>query len=85
MATDAAGFLDALGLDQVHYVGESVGGILGIAFATRWPERFKSMTLCSSPTAIRPPIQRLFAVGYEDWYTALGALGAGGWVKALME
>jgi pimeloyl-ACP methyl ester carboxylesterase len=79
------GFLDALGLQQVHYVGESVGGILGLAFAARWPERFKSLTLCATPTAIRPPIQRLFAVGHEDWYTALGKLGPAGWVKALME
>jgi pimeloyl-ACP methyl ester carboxylesterase len=85
LLNDMKGFLDALGLDRVHYVGESVGGILGIAFAARWPERFKSMTLCATPTAIRPPIQRLFAVGYEDWYTALGTLGPAGWVKALME
>ena len=85
LLNDMKGFLDALGLAQVHYVGESVGGILGIAFAVRWPERFKSMTLCATPTAIRPPIQRLFAVGYQDWPTALGALGPGGWVKALME
>ena len=85
LLNDMKGFLDALGLAQVHYVGESVGGILGIAFAVRWPERFRSMTLCATPTAIRPPIQRLFAVGYEDWPTALGALGPGGWVNALME
>jgi pimeloyl-ACP methyl ester carboxylesterase len=85
LLNDMKGFLDALGLDKVHYVGESVGGILGIAFATRWPERFKSLTLCATPTAIRPHIQRAFAVGYEDWYTALGKLGAAGWVKALME
>jgi pimeloyl-ACP methyl ester carboxylesterase len=85
LLNDMKGFLDALGLDQVHYVGESVGGILGIAFATQWPERFKSLTLCATPTAIRPHIQRLFAVGHEDWYTALGKLGPAGWVKALME
>jgi pimeloyl-ACP methyl ester carboxylesterase len=81
---DMKGFLDALGLQQVHYVGESVGGILGIAFATRWPERFKSLTLCATPTAIHPHVQRIFAVGYPDWHTALGTLGPGGWVKALM-
>jgi pimeloyl-ACP methyl ester carboxylesterase len=85
LLNDMKGFLDALGLDRVHYVGESVGGILGVAFATRWPGRFKSMTLCATPTAIRPPIQRMFAVGHENWETALGKLGPGGWVKALME
>ena len=85
LLNDMKGFLDALELDRVHYVGESVGGILGVAFATRWPERFKTMTLVATPTAIRPPIQKLFAVGYENWETALGQLGPGGWVKALME
>ena len=82
---DMKGFLDALGQDRVHYVGESLGGILGIAFAVRWPERFQSLTLCATPTAIRPPIQQMFAVGHESWEAALGKLGAGGWVKALME
>ena len=62
-----------------------MGGILGIAFATKWPERFKSLTLCASPTAIRPDIQKVFALGYEDWPTALGALGSSGWAKALIE
>lgn len=85
LLADMKGFLDQLGLEQVHYVGESLGGILGVAFATRWPERFKSMTLCATPTAIRPPIRQLFAVGHKDWATAIGALGSGGWVKALME
>jgi pimeloyl-ACP methyl ester carboxylesterase len=85
LLNDMKGFLDALNLDKVHYVGESVGGILGIAFATKWPERFKSMTLCAAPCAIRPPIQKMFALGYPDWSTALGTLGPGGWVKALME
>ena len=75
---DMKGFLDALEIDAVHYIGESVGGILGIAFATKWPERFKSLTLCASPTSIRPHIQKTFALGYEDWPTALGTLGSGG-------
>jgi pimeloyl-ACP methyl ester carboxylesterase len=85
LLNDMKGFLDTLGLDRVHYVGESVGGILGVAFAARWPERFSSMTLCATPTAIRPPIQKLFAVGYENWEIALGKLGPGGWVKELIE
>jgi pimeloyl-ACP methyl ester carboxylesterase len=72
---DMKGFLDALGLDQVHYLGESIGGTLGIAFAARWPERLKSLTLLATPTSIPPRVQKLFALGYEDWATALGKLG----------
>jgi pimeloyl-ACP methyl ester carboxylesterase len=82
---DMKGFLDALGLDQVHYLGESIGGTLGIAFAVRWPERVKSLTLLATPTSIPARVQKLFALGHEDWPTALGTLGSGGWAKALME
>jgi pimeloyl-ACP methyl ester carboxylesterase len=82
---DMKGFLDALGLDRVHYLGESIGGTLGIAFAVRWPERLKSLTLLATPTSIPPRVQKLFALGHEDWPTALGKLGSGGWAKALME
>lgn len=82
---DMKGFLDALGLDRVHYLGESIGGTLGIAFAARWPERFKSLTLVAVPTSIPPRVQKLFSLGYEDWATALEKLGSGGWAKALME
>jgi pimeloyl-ACP methyl ester carboxylesterase len=82
---DMKGFLDTLGLEQVHYLGESIGGTLGIAFAARWPERFKSLTLLAAPTSIPARVQKLFALGYEDWPTALGKLGSGGWAKALME
>ncbi len=85
LLNDMKGFLDALGIEKVHYVGESVGGILGVAFAVRWPERFRTMTLCSTPPAIWPHVQKVFAVGYENWETALGKLGSGGWVKAIME
>jgi pimeloyl-ACP methyl ester carboxylesterase len=82
---DMKGFLDALGLEKVHYLGESIGGTLGIAFAVRWPERLKSLTLLSAPTSIPPRVQKMFALGYEDWPTALGKLGSGGWARALME
>lgn len=54
LITDMHDFMDAIGLRQVHYLGESIGGILGVLFASRWPERLKSLTICNSPTTIRP-------------------------------
>src|SRR5713101_10014196 len=53
LAEDMLAFMDGIGLEQVHYVGESIGGIIGVLFATRWPERLKSLTICNSPTTIR--------------------------------
>jgi len=84
MLGDLKGFLDALELDQVHYVGESIGGLLGVFFAKQWPERMKSLTLCATPLTIPPKVQKLFALDYEDMPAAIGALGSGGYVKELM-
>ena len=43
LLSDIRGVIEALGLGSVHYVGESVGGILGIALAARWPELLKTV------------------------------------------
>ena len=50
---DMLRFLDALDLRRVHYVGESAGGLFGMAFAARYPDRLKSLILCSSPPIVR--------------------------------
>ncbi|WP_281648415.1 alpha/beta fold hydrolase [Parendozoicomonas sp. Alg238-R29] len=37
--------LDTLDIDKVHYMGNSMGGAIGLAFAVAHPERLKSLTL----------------------------------------
>jgi len=85
LITDMRAFLDALGLQQVHYVGESIGGILGVAFATRWPERLKSLTICNSPTAIRAPAEKALSGQHGNVQRALATGGSKGWVHVLIE
>lgn len=82
---DIRATIEALDLGPVHYIGESVGGILGIALAAQWPELLKSLTLVAAPLSIRPEIQQIFAVGEEDWPTAMEKLGGDGWVRGLMQ
>ena len=51
--SDMKNFLDGLGLDRVHFVGESSGGIIGYSFAYHHPERLKTLTVCTiGPTLI---------------------------------
>jgi 3-oxoadipate enol-lactonase len=52
LADDLKHFLDALGLDRVHYVGEALGGTVGYHFARRYPERLRTLTIvnCPGPT-----------------------------------
>lgn len=83
LVADLVGFLDSLGVSRVHFLGESTGGMLGIAFAARYPLRLGSLTLCASPTTIGPDAQRMFAFGHADWQTALRSLGSLGWAREL--
>jgi len=42
-------FLDVLGLDQFHMVGNCVGGWVAAEIAVRYPERLRSLTLIGAP------------------------------------
>lgn len=59
MAADTAGLLDALGLDAVHVVGASMGGMIAQEFAIRYPGRTLSLTsIMSTPGPdVGPPTE----------------------------
>ena len=50
MAADTVGMLDALGIDQAHVVGASMGGMIGQVVAARHPHRVLSLTSIMSNT-----------------------------------
>ena len=54
MADDVKGLLDALGIRQTHWVGLSMGGMIGETFALKYPGVFRSMVLADT-TSRRPP------------------------------
>lgn len=66
-------FLDALGLDGVHLVGQSLGGWLALEMAVRNCSRIKSLTLVGS-AGIRikgKPIADIFMMDPDDMTRAL--------------
>jgi 3-oxoadipate enol-lactonase len=48
LADDLHGLLQALGVRSTHFVGLSMGGMIGQTFALKYPGMFKSLALCDT-------------------------------------
>ena len=60
LGEDAVALLDALGIDQVYWVGLSMGGMIGQSIALNYPKRLKSLALCDTMAVIAPEAQPLW-------------------------
>ncbi len=59
LGADAVGLLDALGIETVHWVGLSIGGMIGQCIALNYPERLESLTLCDTAAAVPQGSQQM--------------------------
>jgi 3-oxoadipate enol-lactonase len=75
---DVAAVCEMVG-EPVHYVGESLGGILGIVLAATMPRHLRTLTLLAAPLTIPQATREAFACGMESWQVALKTLGSQGW------
>ena len=78
--SDVFGLLDHLGVEQVHYIGESTGGIVGVLAAARCPARLASLVLVSTPLSpakgdtkvmapqANSPVESLQLLGLREWW-----------------
>jgi len=48
LADDLHGLLQALGIKTTHFVGLSMGGMIGQTYALKYPAMFKSLALCDT-------------------------------------
>lgn len=55
LGMDLLALLDRLGIERVHLVGVSLGGMTGIWFADHAPERLSSLVLCCTSAKLGPP------------------------------
>lgn len=78
---DLNAVLDDVGADSAHYVGESIGGILGYALAALHPARVKSLTVMAAPLFIPPAVQQAFAFGHASWADAILEMGTYEWCR----
>jgi 3-oxoadipate enol-lactonase len=75
LGSDAIGLLDELGLDGVHFVGLSMGGMIGQWLALNHPHRLKSLTLCDTaailPQETQPVLQDNITKAHDQGMQAL--------------
>jgi len=60
LAADVIGLLDALNIHFVHFVGLSIGGMIGQCLALDYADRLKSLTLCDTAPVITEEAKPLF-------------------------
>jgi 3-oxoadipate enol-lactonase len=54
LADDAAALIDATGVGAVHFVGLSMGGMIGQQLAVRHPAKVRSLSLCDTASEMPP-------------------------------
>lgn len=81
LADDLFGLLDAQGIERCHYVGLSMGGMIGQTAALREPARFASLVLAD--TTSRVPQEA--APTWESRIAAAGGSGMGAVAAATLE
>ncbi len=83
LADDALALLDALDIQTVHFVGLSMGGMIGQCLALNHPQRLKSLTLCDTaariPDEAQPIWDERIAVARKDGMQALATDTLGRW------
>ena len=58
---DGLALIDELGVDSVHFCGESMGGMIGMGLAAAHPARVRTLTLVSTPISINEKGKVTFA------------------------
>ncbi|MFA0832437.1 MAG: alpha/beta fold hydrolase [Methanobacterium formicicum] len=70
-AEDVYLFLKSQNIDQAHFIGHSMGGLILQELTVQHPEKFKSLTLISSFSCIDPPLREVL-INLRDILTVEG-------------
>lgn len=71
LAEDALRVLDRLGIERAHWVGLSMGGMVGQAFALAYPERLGKLVLANTTSSYGPE-------GRANWQERIRLVEQGG-------
>ncbi len=77
LVADAVGILDALGVEQIHFAGLSMGGMIALGLLLDYPKRMKSAVIADSRHTTRPEFT-------DAWLQRAEAVRKGG-IEAVVE
>ena len=60
MSADLFELLDSLGIAETHFVGVSMGGLIGMTAALERPERITSLVLCDTTACYGPAVRPMW-------------------------
>ena len=66
LGEDAVGLLDAIGIDKVHWVGLSMGGMIGQCLAMNYAHRLMSLVLCDTGSIMPDEAQPIWQERIEE-------------------
>ena len=81
LGEDAIALLDALRIEKVHWIGLSMGGMIGQSVALNHPKRLKSLALCDTGAVIAPEAQPI----WQERIDAVREKGVESQLEATME
>jgi 3-oxoadipate enol-lactonase len=81
LGEDAVALLDVLEIEKVHWIGLSMGGMIGQSVALNHPKRLKSLALCDTGAVIAPEAQPI----WQERIDAVREKGVESQLEATME
>jgi len=81
LAEDLKGLLDGLGITETHYVGISMGGMIGQTFALKYSAIMRSLVLCDTTSRYAAEA----AAVWQERIDTVEAKGMEGVVEAMLE
>lgn len=81
--SDLVALIETVDDRPVHYCGESLGGMVGVALAVTHPEKLRTLSLIAAPLRISQATQHTFACGRSSWQEAIQELGTKAWAHEI--
>lgn len=81
LGEDAVALLDALEIDAVHWVGLSMGGMIGQSIALNYPRRLQSLALCDTMAVVPEEAQPI----WQERIDAVRDRGVASQLEPIME